>query len=154
MKKWILAIAIVMCLGVSAWGNGFNISYLGQENQGQQWLRGGYIYGSLEAFIGIEIEDNDDYEVGFLLHSRDIVEPDSVAFLSPLMLSIFDEDMVVTGYTGARNVNTDLESFSGAIFGIDAKAEPDSPVSIRAEVHYDNTDDEQVEFYFGLSLLF
>lgn len=156
MKKGILTAVLIVCLaGGIALGNGFNLSFLSQEGQeGDNWLRGGYRYGALEAFIGLEIEDGEDYEVGFLLHSRDIVEPNSVAIISPLMLALFDEDVVVTGYTGVHNVNTDLESYSGAIVGLDAKAEPDSPLSVRSEVHYDNTEDEQIEFYFGIALDF
>jgi len=179
MKRWIVVLTIAMCLCCIVQGNepneppsggliepnqpgidkdGFIISVMSMENRdpniGNLYLRAGYKYGVLEAFGGIEGEKGDIYEFGFLLHSRDVIEPDSVLLISNLLTSFLDEQMVATGYTGLHWVKDRRikEDYSGAIVGIDAKAKPESPLSIRGEVHYENNKPRDITFYAGLCL--
>ena len=140
--------------------NGYILSIMSMENPdpnvGNVFLRAGYKYGVLEAFLGLECEEADIYEFGFFLHSRNIAEPDSVAVISPLLSGIFDEEMVITGYTGLHWVKDRKikEDYSGSIVGINAKSEINSPLSVRGEIHYENNKAEDITFYAGLFWLF
>lgn len=126
-----------------------------KPDAGSTFARIGYKYGVLEGFGGVETEYADLYEFGFLIHSRDIVEPNAVKVISPILLGIFTEDIKVTGYTGLHWVKDRVikEEYSGAIVGLEGKQE-DSPLSIRAEVHYDNNESEDITFYAGLAWKF
>lgn len=153
MKKWILAITMCLVLTslVNAQGkdpnDGLSVWLMGQNNLTQTDaaynLRVGYKMGLIEPFAGIEIRPSSKpeiFNVGFLIHSGDIVEPNAIPWLSNLLLPILNSEMVVTGYTGAHstlNVHNKGNYF-GSIVGIEAKDKPESPVSINAEVHFND----------------
>jgi len=157
MKKLLtISVCLIMLSFSVVQGNedGFILSFMANENPeptaGNALIRGGYRYGVSEFFGGCELEDGEFWEVGFLLHSRDVIEPNSISIISPMLTSIFNEQVVITGYSGIHWVYEPDESYSGAIVGIDAKGTVDSPLSIRTEIHYENNLDEDISFHAGL----
>ncbi len=173
LRKWILTICLlcfvfsILCPFVQADPNepnkpdkskdGWIVSVMALDNSvafgddgSNIFLRGGYRYGVLEAFAGLEAQRAEKFEFGFLLHSRDIAEPNSVAVISPLLTNIFNPDMVITGYSGLHWMIEDEETYSGAIIGIDAKSDIESPLSLRAEIHYENNLDKDIRFFAGM----
>lgn len=150
MKR--LIVSILMCLALTSLANaqgsdpndGLSVWLMGQNNLTQTDaaynFRIGYKIGLIEPFVGIEVRPSSKPEVfniGFLLHSGDIVEPNAIPILSNLLTPILNPEMVVTGYTGAHstvNINNKGNYF-GSIIGVEAKDRPSSPVSINVEIH-------------------
>ena len=167
MKKLLITMCLVLIMSAGVQGqdandvndNGFVLSLFSMENSepeyGNTYLRLGYRYGVMEAYAGGEAEEGNYLEYGFLLHSRDIVEPNAVSIISPALTGIFNTDVVMTGYTGIHWVTEQRaeelrERYSGAIVGIDIKGSEDSPLSLRSEIHYENNLSNDIVFFAGL----
>lgn len=112
----------------------------------------GYQYGILEVFLGEEVRDFDIFEFGFKLYSRDVTEQQSVPILSDFLSAYFNEEtMEIRGYTGAHWLdNRQIDSdYTGAILGIEQK-EKGSPLSLNAEVQYNNSESNKVVGFLGV----
>jgi len=170
MKKWIIALIILaFCSGVKADPNdGLALTFMSQQNESAFNARISYVTGMFEPFMGSEIRLDSDpevFDVGCLIHSKDVVEPNAVALISPLLTKIFNSDMVLKGYTGFHstiNINN-KGSYFGSIIGISLKDKPSSKFEIVGEVHMndiggkselDNYNITETAFFVGIKWRF
>lgn len=167
--KWTLV--LVLCLLVA--GNclageldGWSISALGGQDMGttDNYYMGrfGYRKDSIEPFVGFmgnATNKPEMVDLGFLVHSKDVVEPNSVPIISNFLTGILNNDMVITGYGGAHgSLGFDSHrSVYGSVAGIEAKDNPNSQLSILGEVDFDTVRDtaektnvEHTIVYLGL----
>ena len=148
MKKVIVVMIVLVCASVCFANepnmpldfDGFAISAMSQTNANSAFnLRLSYRMGMLEPILGAEFRldsDPETFDIGCLIHSRDIIEAESIPWLSDTLIDIFNEDLVLTGYTGFHstiNVGVNKGSYYGSLFGVEAKDKPDSQLSIVAE---------------------
>lgn len=171
MKKWIVILMLCL-LGLLAQtsrggedpNNCFALTFMTQQNESAFNIRGSYRHGLLEPFLGSEIRFDSDpevFDIGCLVHSGDVVEPNAVPFISPTLTKIFNDDLVLTGYSGFHttiNINN-KGSYFGSILGVSLKDKPASPLSIVGEIHFndigntsdlDEADISETPIYVGM----
>lgn len=171
MKKWIAVLVMMICAGVGFAQepneliiDGWRTSIMSETNGASSFdFRLSYRRGILEPFAGIELpisEKPNSCDFGCKINSNDIVEAESIPWLSETLIDVFNEDLVLTAYTGFHTkiifdddyyVDVDGEkksTFFGSIFGLEAKDRPESFLSIITE--YQKNDNIGDCIYLGM----
>lgn len=153
IKKWILAITLVLCLPMIAHAAGLTVSVLTEQamsvnSDNALTARVGYYLGSenggLEPFIGCVWFPREDtpqvITLGAIQHMADMLDLDStIPVLPKLLLSIITEQAVMRPYFGAQctiNLIDRDVGFIEAIAGFSIKLTPEAKSTTIFETGY------------------
>jgi hypothetical protein len=159
MKRVILAMVVMLALcgaGLnSVRANGLTVWGMTEQDAGstQNALTGrvGYQYDFVEAFLGStwrpeydaegKLDPPQVFSLGALVHTQDLIDPNStIPWIPAFLLTFLNDDMVAQpyfGYQGTFNIDSDA-GFTGGVVGLLTKTKAESKSALVFELNYNN----------------